>query len=422
VPRGQRYAVGTVLWFVSLVLTCGASSRCTAHVLGLLGEAADTDAITPHWATGRSWLLRIGLAALRRPKVIADDWVWMVDHSIQIGPCKCLVVLGIRLIEFPVGRPLGHQDLEPIALVPMTSSTKQTVAACLEDAVARTGVPRAILNDHGADLHGGVAIFRAAHPQTSELYDITHKAACLLKARLEGDPRWTSYASQSGQTKFAIQQTELAGLVPPSQRSKARFMNVGGLVEWGRKTLALVEDPSRLEPLGITAERVRAKLGWLVEYREALDEWSAYQAVIDAALGFARCRGLYLGAGFDVAATLPRATGDAAKLREELIQFVRDESLKARVGERFPGTTEVLESCFGKLKALEDGQSKSGFTGLVLSLGAMVSNWTAETLGEALERCRVRDVTAWCRKMLGQSVQSQRKQAYSQLGSATKPG
>jgi hypothetical protein len=41
-----------------------------------------------------------------------------------------------------------------------------------------------------------------------------------------------------------------------------------------------------------------------------------------------------------------------------------------RIGERLPGTTEVLESCFGKLKGLEDGQSKSGFTGLVLSLGA----------------------------------------------------
>ena len=90
-----------------------------------------------------------------------------------------------------------------------------------------------------------------------------------------------------------------------------------------------------------------------------------------------------------------------------------DESSKVRQGERLPGTTEVLESCFGKLKALEDGQSKSGFTGLVLSLGAMVSTWTAESVGEALERCRVRDVLDWCRKKLGQSVQSQRKQAYS---------
>jgi hypothetical protein len=105
-----------------------------------------------------------------------------------------------------------------------------------------------------------------------------------------------------------------------------------------------------------------------------------------------------------------------------LIQFVRGESLKAHFGERLPGTTEVVESCFGKSKGLEDGQSKSGFTGLILSLGARVSEWTAESISEALERCRIRDVVDWCRKRLGQSVQSQRRQAYRRIEGATEPG
>src|SRR5215213_9645708 len=108
VPRGQQYAVGVVQRFVSFVLDGGASLRCAAGVLGLLGGATDPEESTPHWTTGRLWLLRIGLAALRRPKEIADDWAWMVDHSIQIGQCKCLVILGIRLSELPDGRPLGH--------------------------------------------------------------------------------------------------------------------------------------------------------------------------------------------------------------------------------------------------------------------------------------------------------------------------
>ena len=43
-------------------------------------------------------------------------------------------------------------------------------------------------------------------------------------------------------------------------------------------------------------------------------------------------------------------------------------------------------------------------------------------LGEALERCRVRDVLGWCRKKLGPSVQSQRRQAYGALQGATNPG
>jgi hypothetical protein len=101
---------------------------------------------------------------------------------------------------------------------------------------------------------------------------------------------------------------------------------------------------------------------------------------------------------------------------------VRAESAKAEVSERLPGSTEVLESCFGKLKALEQDQSKSGFTGLVLSLGAMVSKRSVETIREGLEMCRVRDVWAWCKEKLGQSVQSKRKHAYGQPAGATKPG
>jgi hypothetical protein len=412
----------TIRWFVSLVLDCGASLRCAAKVFELFGSTAGQDGINPDRSTGRLWLLRIGLAALLREKTIADDWVWLIDHSIQIGQCKCLVILGIRLRDLPEGRPLGHHDMELIALVPMTSSTKQTVAGCLENAVSQTGVPRAILDDHGADLHGGVEIFCQVHPETSEFYDIKHKAACLLKARLERDPRWKAYASQLGQTKFAVQQTALACLTPPSQRSKARFMNVDGLVDWGIETLALVNDPSGVTKLGISAELMKAKLGWLEDFREELAEWSACMAVIDKSLDFIRCRGLTACAGRELEATLPAASGSTGELREQLLGFVTDESSKVRQGERLPGTTEVLESCFGKLKALEDGQSKSGFTGLVLSLGAMVSTWTTESVGEALERCRVRDVMDWCRKNLGPSVQSQRRQAYGTPQGATNPG
>jgi hypothetical protein len=421
VPCGQQYPVFVVQRFMSLVIDCGASLRCAASALGLF-QTTGEDEMVPNWSTGRHWLLRLGLAALRRPLDIAGDWVWLVDHSIQIGQCKCLVILGIRLSEVPLGRPLCHEDMEPIALVPMKNSTKVTVAEQLEEAVKRTGVPRAILSDCGADIHGGVEIFCQGHPETIELYDIKHKAACLLKARLEKDERWKQYASQLGQTKFSLQQTELAFLVPPSQRSKARFMNLSELVEWGRKTLALVDDPSRLAAQGATADRAWEKLGWLNEYREALKEWSAWHDVIRQTLDFVRNQGYHMGAGLKLAAALPEASGTVGELREQLIAFVRAESAKAEFGERLPGSTEVLESCFGKLKALEQDQSKSGFTGLVLSVGAMVSKWTAESIRDGLETCRVRDVLDWCKEKLGQSVQSKRKQAYSQLAGTTKTG
>jgi hypothetical protein len=411
--RGQQYPVVVVLWFLTLVISVGVSLHGAANVLAWLSTLLGWRETSPNWTTGRLWLLRLGLAALNRPLTQAEDWVWLVDHSVQIGQCKTLVILGIRSSQWPGGRPLVHEDMELIALEPMTVSTKETVNQCLEAAVARTGIPRAIVNDCGADIHGAVRIFSARHPETIELYDIKHKAACLLKAHLQRDERWTRFISLAGTTKPAVLQTELACLAPPSQRSKARFMNVEELTEWGRKTLFLQDNPSLLEKQGLSPERVRAKFGWLEEFREALADWSAYHTEIGATLEFVRTRGLFRGAGEDLAAELPVVSEPAASLRHELVSFVTAESAKLLPGEVLPATTEVLESCFGKLKALEGSQSKSGFTGLILSLGAMVSNWTSETIREELERCRVADVMEWCRQKLGVSVQSQRQQVYS---------
>jgi hypothetical protein len=41
-----------------------------------------------------------------------------------------------------------------------------------------------------------------------------------------------------------LPQTELAVLMPPSQRTKSRFMNLAELVAWGRALLALLDNPS----------------------------------------------------------------------------------------------------------------------------------------------------------------------------------
>ncbi len=407
IVRGQHASAEEVKQSVSLVLDAPTSLRGAGAVLLLLLN------VERHWTTIRLWMMRIGLAALTRPLDAADDWVWLIDHSVQIGRCKCLVILGIRLCDYPWGRALTFVDVVPVAVVPMESSTKETVNMALEDATQRTGAPRIIVNDHGGDVHGGVMLFQKRHSETVEVYDVKHKAACLLRARLEGDDLWKSFCSKVGQCKFALQQTELAPLTPPSQRSKARFMNLDTLVEWGTKTSALLENPAGL-PETMSTARLEDKLGWLREFREPLAEWSECLGVIDQTLELTRTDGIRAETADILRRQVLTSTPGAGKLATQLIDFVAEQSSVASLNERLPASTEVLESCFGKLKYLEHEQSKSGFTGLVLTVGAMVGQLTAETVANALERCRVKDVLYWCHKMLGPTIQSQRKLAYAQ--------
>jgi hypothetical protein len=55
-------------------------------------------------------------------------------------------------------------------------------------------------------------------------------AATLLKHELDDDPIWNEFARLASQTKRKVQQTPLAPLSPPNQRTKARYMNVDVLI------------------------------------------------------------------------------------------------------------------------------------------------------------------------------------------------
>jgi hypothetical protein len=413
--RGQQYDLGVVFLFVMLVLHSNISLRGSARVMLLVHVQLKIEMGIPHWTTGRLWLLRLGYYKLTRPKERADDWVWFIDHSCQMGAQKCLVVLGLRLKDQPPrGECLRLEHWEPLEILPVTSSTQADVAAQLENLVQKTGVPRAVVRDEGGDLKGGMRLFRENHPQTADIYDIKHKTACLLRHQLEADPRWGEFNRCVGTTKCQVAQTELASLAPPTQRSKARFMNVSELGRWGLATLQIVENPPAQVLERVSATKLEAKLGWLREYRADLEEWSEMMTVASQADEFVRREGLYRGASDDLAKVWeqPVRSEKAQILREQLLDHVADHEMQTRPGERLPGSTEALESSFGKLKQLEKDQSRSGFTGLLLGLGAFVSKTTAEIVQAALECCPIKSIWKWCKEKLGTTVQSQRRLIY----------
>jgi hypothetical protein len=49
------------------------------------------------------------------------------------------------------------------------------------------------------------------------------------------------------------------------------------------------------------------------------------------------------------------------------------------------GSSEVIESVFGKMKRLEQDQAQSGFTVFILGLVAIVAETTREVVQKALE-------------------------------------
>jgi len=428
VPQGATYPLATIQLSIAFVLQAGVSLRgaeaCVNLVFNVLqGKLAEA----PTHTTIQNWILRLGLHELQRRKEGADDWVWIVDHTVQIGAIKCLLVMGIRASHWrQLGRPLEHHDLQVLELKPIEQSTGAVVHQQFQALAERHGMPLAVLSDQGSDIKKGLALWRAEQPETNAvigLSDIAHKVASVLRRILEKGDRWAQYTSQCGKTKSAIQQTKLAHLIPPKPRSKARYMNIAELVNWGTRTGELIRSHrqgslSAEQQQELSGELLDEKLGWLDAFESDLLHWQELSDMGEQIRHIIRTEGYHAGTAEVLHRRLPVATGEqAAQLRDELIAFVASEGAQVPEAERLPGSSEVIESLIGKGKRLEGQQSRSGFTRQVLAMAGSVVKPTREAIQAALKNIHMKTLKSWCADHLPRSIQSKRRR---DLGSKKK--
>jgi len=93
-------------------------------------------------------------------------------------------------------------------------------------------------------------------------------------------------------------------------------------------------------------------------------------------------------------------------LQQTLITFILQPSDCCRKGEYLPNSSEVLESLFGKQKYLEGEHANRGFSGLVLSIGAMISDLSATVIKKAMETVPVKQIIKWQREFPSRTLQA----------------
>lgn len=403
---------------MQMFLNAAISFRGCSAVVELMQQFLPQFRSVPAPNTAESWLLRLGLHELLRPKEKADDWVFIVDHTLQLGAMKCLVIVGVRLSVWnKLTAPLTHEDLTVLTLEPVENSSGEIVYRQLEAAAEKVGVPVSILSDEGSDITGGANKFHENHPTTQVLNDIAHKAAVVLKHELLADPRWEAFVKHCGQTQPRVKQTELGHLAPPTQKVKGRYMNLGPLIGWGARMLRLVEMPEADRPVDLDLTRLEEKFGWIRDFREALMDWNDLQAVKDHVLGYARIEGYHAAAADELRLQLESVaqTPPGQRAATKLVEFVKEQSSAVQTDQSLPASSEVLESLIGKGKRMQGQHSRGGFTKLILGMAASVVQITEDRVREALETVRHNDLLTWIKENLGSSLTAQRRRALPEI-------
>lgn len=244
-------------------------------------------------------------------------------------------------------------------------------------------LPMAIVKDQGSDLHCGAQQFCARHSSVITIYDIAHKIACMYKGLLAEDDVWCEFARECADYKNKVQLTEQAYLAPPNQRSKARYLNIDVLVDWGITHL----------------EKNSAPL-WLWRYEKNLKEWQELVEVGRIVRDFVRIEGLFKGCEEVLTERLITVANcqRAEQLACDLLDFVETEGAKIPQGKKVIGSSEIIESLFGVHKNISDRGPKP-MGRLILSMASRVGEEPSEVLvAEAFSKKTEKMVDEWLKK------------------------
>ena len=191
----------------------------------------------PHFSSVINWLLRLGLGKLQRVKPIKQPWIAIIDHSIDVGVKKVLVILRVSLDILSEKKcAIKLQDCECIGLKVAETVNGQSIATELDGIFNVAGVPSAILKDCDRTLNKGVELWKTKHQlNTPIIEDISHVMAAAIKKQFENTEYYRKFTQFISYGAKKLRQTPLSFLAPPKLRTKGRFLSIGRLGHWSEK-------------------------------------------------------------------------------------------------------------------------------------------------------------------------------------------
>lgn len=418
---GQSYPVGIVTLCVNLARKIGL--RPTVSVLTIFFDWLGVPRQVPSYQTIRTWMQRIGLDRMQRAERVTDG-IWLADHSMQIGTEKVLVVLRIRESRLPPkGTPLRHEDTELLCCRPGKQWKREDVLLVYQQLAAQYGQPLNILTDGAVELREPAEMLVTAGKSPLVTRDLKHFLANRLEGLLARNPPWQEFMAHMGQTRAAVQQTEVAHFTPPSLKPKARFMNLQSTLAWAKMVLWHLEHLGSRARQGVAPDRMESKFAWLRQFDSSIKQWYECQRLISQALTFFNQNGVFRGAcrAFQrkVAGQLRHPI--SRQLLADTVQFVCQIENKLQPGQRMPTSTEILESTFALYKQLERQHAKGGFTSLLPAFGTLLKPTTTAEVTQSFARVKIANVNMWITTNLPVTLASLRQTAYREASGKKKP-
>lgn len=300
-------------------------------------------------------------------------------------------------------------DVEVVGLHVVSRSTAEDLRALLVSDLQRVGFPDGIVTDGGTDIVCAVrTLNEALGTRILHIEDISHLCARLLKKELgENKDDLEAFSKESFSCAAQVRQTDLAYLAPPAMRTKARFMNLSKVAKWASKVILLFSEVRAGRPREGQV-RARRYFGWVRKFSPLVDKILAVTTVLDRIQRIVKHRGLNAQTALEVKIELLHL-GARSPLARRLGAWVnRHLAFAARLGRPLLVTSDIIESLFGRWKAVIGYHRGAELTTSVLLLPALCGDLSPELVRDALRSVKMSDLDEWKAREIGTTLRSKR--------------
>jgi hypothetical protein len=357
------------------------------------------DIKVPHFTTIRSWIYKIGLYELKKPLEKAEDWIWIADETIEMGALRCLAIIGVRFCQKGDDLTLEHKDMQLLNLYTGCGLTAKMIEDQFREAEKRTGKPLQILIDGGANLKKAAKDYSLSSGSII-IQDINHKVALLLEKELNKHEMWHKFLENMTSTKRALKQTKLCGLMPPTLRAKQRYMGADLLIDWADRIEKIVEE--NIEDIDL-----QKHLGWVKEFSLSLAKWRQMIAALRIVKEKVRVQGYSQNNYQEIKIAFEPYK---CNFIDKLLSLIEEEVIKGE-GRRMMGSTEVIESIFGKYKEINQVKGQ-GITINILGMGTFIGKKSKELIEQAITSCSAKKVWKWGKDQVKATIASVKRKFY----------
>lgn len=353
------------------------------------------------------WTKKIGYFQLEVEKETVDDWIIILDESIEFGHDKLLVVYGIPDHKVNYNKPLGYEDLTTLSIISGDKWTGELIKNELEKIIIQRGKIIYAVADGGNAIRKGLRLAGIPH-----VYDITHKFAWMLKEIYKNEKEFQSYTTGMAKMRGKFSLTNISHILPPNQRFHSRFMNLDIISDWGMKVLNYLQN-------GKKTDRTFKVLKWVKDYHSFIEELHEVNLVLNKikallkvnslSIKNARCAKKLL---LDIKIKNDRTD----RLKSFIIEFLNELTSQLNGRKKLLCTSDIIESAFGKYKNYISNNPMVGITNLALCMAAFTSKLDKYAIKEALENVKVDYLRTWSISNIGSTNLQRRKAILKKIG------